>query len=195
MPLMHGTSYTWDYSEGMLCLVVFLTTLTICSLGVLCIVEQRTRKGITTDANSVGADPVETVSKSEPERSETADGVDTEEMLVVPLTHVFIGLLDLVSSCEECLNSTHETEHYIPAYDSALRSLFYFMRTIEHPNTNDLNRVCQILSQENHPESEKALQWLLIARHIWRTQPDMRMLTWDSHVAASVPEQELPKEC
>lgn len=202
----HGSSAQWDYPTGIVCLFAFLFTTIVCSVGLCCTVETSSESqcdeisspehaDMNPETDACGTEDGKTVNAQdrrkdkEEEKEEEENSVDM--FAGVSLQRIFFGLLDIISVCEDRLNSSHETVELVRAYDSALRSLFYFMHVIQHPNSMDLNHVCQILSQEEHPESDRALQWLLVARHLWRTHPSMVMVPWE----ASVPKQELPKEC
>jgi hypothetical protein len=122
--------------------------------------------------------PKPTAATQEPKPEQEAN----TRRLYLEYIDVFHGLLDTVSSHEYILNYSREedAESHILAYDQALRYLYEFMKTNNHPNTEDLNRVCYILSMDDHPDAEQALQWLLVARCVWRASPYTIMVPWVS---------------
>lgn len=149
-----------------------------------------------TPAVAAAADVTTTTAAGAGAAAAGAAKVTTEDTPNTPVTcmeymEVFIGLLDTISSREYILNYSCEDdqEAHILAYDQALRYLYTFMKTNGHPNTEDLNHVCNILSQEEHPDAERALQWLLVARCVWRASPYMVMLPW----ASSQKDQQIPR--
>lgn len=98
-----------------------------------------------------------------------------------PPTSVLRNTLQILADAEKILEENPETSDrtdIIQTIDKSLHQLVAFLHFLGHPNADDLQEVCHVLSCEEHPLELLANQWLYVARVLWKEDEEAIMLPW-----------------